>query len=88
MIMPNQGHAAEPRFLSPPRRDLSQEALLDPARQRHRGGDAESAGQLRGRHSLGKLEQGEWVAGALGDDAVTYRQVEYPPRTVNLGTYT
>ena len=46
------------------------EALLDPPRERHRGGEPETARQLGGRHAPRQLQQRQRVAARLGDDLV------------------
>ena len=54
------------------------EALLDPARQRHRAGEPEPARELSGRHPPRQLQQGQRVAACLGDDLVTDPRIQRP----------
>ena len=54
------------------------EGFLDPARQRRGGGCREPHGQLGRRQSPGKLDQRQWIAARLGDDAGADSFPEWP----------
>ena len=60
------------------RADAPAEALLDAARQRHRAGEPEPAGQLGRRQSAWQLQQRQRVAPRLGDDLVAHPRVDRP----------
>ena len=55
-----------------------QKALLDPARQRRGGGQAEPARQLRRAQPARKLEQGQRITVRLGHDQVPDLRVQGP----------
>ena len=57
---------------------LPPEAVLDPARQRRRVGQAESAGQLGRRQRPRQLQQRQRVAVRLGDDQIAHPRIERP----------
>ena len=61
------------------RRHPSDEALLDPGRQRHRGGQREPAGQLCRSDAMWQLQQRQGVAARLSDDSVTHPVVPHRP---------
>ena len=59
-------------------RHLAGEAVLDPARQRHRAGQPEPARQLRRGQPARQLKQGQRVPSRLGDDQLPYPRVQRP----------
>ena len=54
------------------------EAVLDPARQRHRAGQPEPARQLRRGQPARQLKQGQRIPSRLGDDQLPYPRVQWP----------
>src|SRR4051794_35672558 len=55
----------------------AQEALLDAAGKRRRVGEPETAGEVRWRQPLRQLEQRQWVAAGLREDAVPHLLVHW-----------
>ena len=60
------------------RRQPSPEAVLDPARERRRVRQPESAGELRRRQAARQLQQRQRVAPCLGDDPVAHAVIQRP----------